>query len=539
MATHTQWLLIGGSLAYAVWSLLSVPWWTVDDAYILFRYAQHWVTIGIPTWNPGEPPVEGYTGTLYVALLAVGHAVGLPFEALAKGIGLTAYALCGAVTWFLLRELGVQPAIRVLSIVLYYTAAFLFVHALSGLETTLFLFLLTASTWLAVRTVLSPSSANLLKTILALVLLALTRPEGLLFSMALLVAIFVSTRAPGSATAQRTSSSLRWSRLAWGSLLFALPVVAMTLWRWHLYGELLPNTYYAKQAGGIVIGSMLSFLEFALQYWAVPGMIALLLGVGEWEQWTARLRTHYRQLMPLGIALGAAVAVLIAEYARSSLQMNYAHRFWAPLYVLGLCGAAVGAEHGLRTLQETTDSHPLRLQRLQQIALVLMLLQLTIHGGLWRWQERKFVRDYWQLLNEEHAEAAQFLQHLLPPTATVVIYPDAGLIPFRTGFRTIDGGRLNDRFLARHHWSGSLRDTAILNYLFSQQPAAFVFKSRREDRPLLNAELSAIVNDQRFSTYRLAASFRTRARRFAESYFLLVYVHQRYLPLMLPTVPGL
>ena len=41
-----------------------------DDAFISFRYALNWYEHGQPTWNPGEqPPIEGYTNFLWVALL--------------------------------------------------------------------------------------------------------------------------------------------------------------------------------------------------------------------------------------------------------------------------------------------------------------------------------------------------------------------------------------------------------------------------------------------------------------------------------------
>jgi hypothetical protein len=200
------------------------------------------------------------------------------------------------------------------------------------------------------------------------------------------------------------------------------------------------------------------------------------------------------------------------------------------LYPLGLCLAAAAAEQGFRALEATSGEHPLRLRRVRQLAIGLLILQLAVHGGLWRWGERKFLRDYQHLLRDEHAAAAAFLRRHLPPDSWIVVYPDAGLIPFLTGFRTLDGGRLNDRFLARHHWSGTPRDSLIVSYIFARSPAAFVFKSRREDRLLLNAEAQALVQDARFRPYVLAASFRTRARRFAENYFLLVYVHRRFLP---------
>lgn len=514
------------AVAYALWTLWYAPGWTVDDAYILFRYARNWLMTGIPTWNPGEPAVEGYTGTLYLGLLTAGHALGVPLQTLAKLLGIISYGAAAAFMALLLRELGVRPLFRAVTVLLYFTAAFLFPHALSGLETMVWTALLSAAVWLTVRLLhaeqVRPVGAG--ATFSVLLATALVRPEGVLFALALSLALFLHPAERGIQLQLSPNLILAWV------LVFGLPLAAVNLWRWQLYGELLPNTYFAKQASGFGWGALVSFLEFALQYWALPALLALVVGTGEWERWTELLREHYRRLALLGLVLLGSCCVLLLEYSRSLLQMNYAHRFWVMLYPIGLCLAAAAAEQGFRALEATIRERPLRFRRIRQLAIGFLVLQLAVHGGLWRWNERKFLRDYRQLLQEEHAAAAAFLRQHLPPTSWIVVYPDAGLIPFITGFRTLDGGRLNDRFLARHHWSGTPQDSLILSYFFARSPAAFVFKSRREDRLVLNAEAQALVQDPRFTPYVLAASFRTRARRFAENYFLLVYMHRRFLP---------
>lgn len=526
-------LLLVLAIGYAALTLWTAPAWTVDDAYILFRYARHWVTTGIPVWNPGEPPVEGYTGTLYLALLAAGYSIGLPLEGLAKAIGIAAYGLTGLTLWLLLRDLQLEALVRAWALVLYCTAAFLFTHALSGLETTLFCALLMASVWLCTRGVsIGWTWYRLAAAFAALALLSLVRPEGMLFAAALVAALCL--RIPKRQYGYHLRQLPAWIQLRpppgfWLSLTALLVVLAaVTAWRWHVYGELLPNTYVAKRADGFGLSAILSFLEFGLQYWAIPTLIVLLTGIAEWEEWQRLLRLHGRALAPIAGALAIATLVMLVEYSRSTLQMNYSHRFWAMLYPLGLAAAAVGSHYALRAVGATAAVRPLRYRRLRHLVCALLLLQCAVHGGLWRWQERKFVRDYQQLLQEEHAVAAELLLRLLPPQALIMVYPDAGLIPYRTGFPTLDGGRLNDRFLARHRWSGTPRDSVILNYIFARRPAAFVFKSRRDDRLRLNPEAEAIVDDPRFAPYVLVATLRTRAKRFAESYFLLVYVHRDF-----------
>lgn len=528
MTLRGEQLLPFFGLAYAIWTIASAPQWTVDDAYILFRYAENWVATGIPAWNPGQPPVEGYTGTLYLALLAAAHAIGFPLEPTAKEIGIFAYTLTGFLVWLILRQLGIRPLVQGLACLLYFSAAFLFPHALSGLETTVFVALLTLAVYLSLRAVDCQRLHTSIVTYLAFALLAIARPEGMLFAIALLCGLLLTPQRADSMLHQLRRLGIRIA------LFFGFPVAAVTLWRWSVYGDLLPNTYFAKvSVFGFSAG--LSFLEFALQYWAALAVLVLVVAVPEWEQWTEALRRRYQRFTPILIALGVAALITLAEYSRSTLQMNYAHRFWAMLYPVGLSLTAFGVEQGLRTLETTALQRPLRFRRIQQIGLGLVVLQLLVHIGLWRWQERKFLQDYQQLLQEEHARAAQLLQQLVPPGVWIVVYPDAGLIPYQTKLPTIDGGRLNDRFLARHQWRGVPGDSIILNYIFAHTPAAFVFKSGRDDRLLLNAEATAIVSDPRFDPYVLVASFRTQARRFAGRYFLLLYLHRSLVPSMATT----
>lgn len=47
-----------------------------DDAYIFFRYAANLLGGAGPVWNPGEPPVEGYSSPLWLGLLAGAGGLG-------------------------------------------------------------------------------------------------------------------------------------------------------------------------------------------------------------------------------------------------------------------------------------------------------------------------------------------------------------------------------------------------------------------------------------------------------------------------------
>jgi arabinofuranosyltransferase len=89
-----------GAVLAVCWAILLVQLariqpWTVDDAYIVFRYAENWVSGHGPVYNPGEW-VEGYSSPLWLLLLAGAHALGLDTELASKLLGVGAAAAAPA-----------------------------------------------------------------------------------------------------------------------------------------------------------------------------------------------------------------------------------------------------------------------------------------------------------------------------------------------------------------------------------------------------------------------------------------------------------
>lgn len=148
--------------------------WKLDDAYITFSYARNWVEGHGIVFNVGER-VEGYTCFLWVALSALGLLLGASIEAWSTVLGV-AFALGTlAATAGLAREL-LPPQYRLASVGAALLLALwppLAWWAASGMETTLFTFLVTAAFWAHVRT---EGRSPWVGVIAALA--ALTRPEG-------------------------------------------------------------------------------------------------------------------------------------------------------------------------------------------------------------------------------------------------------------------------------------------------------------------------------------------------------------------------
>lgn len=241
--------------ALAVGAFLVTGWFVAqrayslyDDAYIYFRYAENLVAGHGLRWNIADAPVEGFTGPLFLALLAAGALVGAELEAFAQLLGVVFVGGATALATTVVYQLGRAARVRrrdqmndagastgsgtlgevgaiaaaLLCWLALSTDHFFQLNAVIGLETGL----------AALLGVALLASATLwdcrgLRTLL--VLAVLTRPECALFSAAALML--------------PKARSVRWL----GPL--AAAAVAIAALRYAIFHDVLPNTFYAKAGG--------------------------------------------------------------------------------------------------------------------------------------------------------------------------------------------------------------------------------------------------------------------------------------------------
>ena len=94
-------------LSIILFILMLVYVWnfTIDDAFISFRYGEHLVSgLGL-VWNIGQPPVEGYTNFLWVILIAFYIMLKLNPVISSKIIGLLSVLGIIALFWFMTRDM--------------------------------------------------------------------------------------------------------------------------------------------------------------------------------------------------------------------------------------------------------------------------------------------------------------------------------------------------------------------------------------------------------------------------------------------------
>ena len=302
-----------------------------EDSSISFRFAANLASGAGLVWNPGEAPVEGYTNFLWVMMCAAAIRAGLDVVVFAQVAGLlAALGTLVVVFWWVRHIWGGSVLQAAWPALLLASAGPFATWAMSGMETPLFAFLVTAGVAAVVSFWQTGQSGRLVAGAGALLLATLTRPEGLLV-FAVLTSLSL-LRAIG-----------RRERLRQQFVPAALYLTAFLVyfaWRFHRYGFLLPNTFYAKTGGmyyqyfrGLVVTAY-----FAIQF-LVP--LALWLPLVWWDTPLERAtRNGWRIVSDLVrddfgttacVALGVCYTLYIVAVGGDYMAM---HRFFVPVLPL-------------------------------------------------------------------------------------------------------------------------------------------------------------------------------------------------------------
>lgn len=234
---------------------------TQDDAFITFRYSQNLVNGHGPVYNPGEY-VEGYSNFLWMLVMAIPIALGMDPVTPSWLLGL----LClGANLWLCYRLFSylLKSHLRGLflfSLLLTHDALLGF--GTSGMETAMNALLWTGLLSFSIRITAAPPTETPFLHWLGVGILAalciLSRPDG-----ALVVVVcggFLLRHAI-------IHKALVSRNLIAPTLTFFSIILVWVFWKMSFYGNLLPNTFYAKSGPYLMDGLLyigLFFLSYGL-----------------------------------------------------------------------------------------------------------------------------------------------------------------------------------------------------------------------------------------------------------------------------------
>jgi arabinofuranosyltransferase len=394
--------------------LLQCLWvwrYTMDDAFISFRYSKH-IGDGIgPIWNLADAPgpVEGFTSFLHVWVLGFLRWVSDVDLILAgKLLGVAAVVTLAVAVVRRVRKAALDtfPALVALSFLLLPYAA---LNAVSGMETVLFMLL----NWGAVVTALdlledsTPRSASVF-VILGL-LATLTRPEFAAPFLLLVAYVFWSRPV------------IRTSLLTTFVIFFVLPGLVVTGWRFQYYGDIVPHPFYVKQGGGVTQPGVIYVARFLL-FCALPYFLVIAFG----------LPILWRRSRHLFVVVAIAAGVPLLYFVTTMPLMGWWYRLLFPQVPLLAFLAAVAIQN-----QKEFGDYPRRLVKLG--ASIVFLVLVLAHVPVIAW---------WLPAHYQHELRYRAVGERLRPFAAAdrwLSYWDVGSLIYESEWNTIDVVGLNTR----------------------------------------------------------------------------------------------
>lgn len=420
-----------------------------DDAYITFRYSR-FLALGCgPYFNVGQH-VEGYSNFLFMLILAPIIAAGGEGAAVvgAKTIGVVCGVL-GVLTTFALGRFlarsGLIGAARadvcgLLAAGLLAVAPNYALNSVSGLETTLFGFLIVAGVFLGV---VGKWRGRWLGSGVVFAAAVLARPEGslvfavFLCAQALIIVPHLACLAkascpPNIEKAARPARLLR--PLLVDCIIVACVFLCHLVFRFVFYdGELLPNTYFAKAEGFAGMGAW----EYIRQGALTPflGAIGVIVGVVGWLLAGRGLR------MSLPVAAVAVCGCLLPFLTGADWMLGY--RLLVPFLPL----VAVVVALGWCKLAVTLVRRPSWLGPGLAMCLVgvLWCSQSAYRIELTEYAEVR-ARGY----RSGHAAMARWLRDSAAEPSDTIALMDIGIVGYTcVDQRILDITGLTDRVIAR------------------------------------------------------------------------------------------
>ena len=433
--------------------------YTIDDAYITFRYAKNLARgLGL-TFNPGEP-VKGYSNTLFTLLMAgVCYRLGWDPEMAAKAIGFGSFVTLAGVCYRLgtrLTSTALWPAPCIPALLAVLTP--LSIWYVAGLETGLYTTLIFAGTLRRLYEQEAAGRHPWSATIFALVVLS--RPEGIaIFCAAAVHDLLVGAKA------RRLSRS--------NAIFLTVPLVVYALelmLSQAYYGRPFPQTFYAKIEDSHRLlesaGSLVRGIEWQ---WRKHAYLATSLRHIGWSAWLWALcavALFDRRRMRTGSALWLIIAAQVAFIARVHNDWMPAGRFVVPMLPAMVVLAVMGISRAAEVLP---------FGRWLGFALALLVFVTLVPENLRRSQRAH---------QRRHVDAGYHLRKggriaaIVPPGGTFSSF-DVGGQGYASELDLLDTAGLTDPNLVRC-WNHE-RSSRCLRYLALRDPD-YLRLHRRKDR---------------------------------------------------------
>lgn len=415
-----------------------------DDSLISLRYAQRFINGKGLTWNDGHP-VEGYSNLLWILIISLLGKLGMNLILAARILGIACSIGTFAVISSYFKAKNIKKEYVFLAVFLLVTTPCFTVWAIGGLEQPLYIFLLTL-TLTEVSKIVNDRSRTIYLLPLWLGLLAITRPDGFLFTILTTIFLLFVFRKNRKDLIKVTLVVLVPSLFLLGQLIF----------RYNFYGELVPNTALVKVKVTLHHALRGGFYVFKAFFGTL-----LLSSLGL----CCLFYLVYKNKNLFGFYLLLNVAAWTAYVVTVGGDIFPAFRHYYVVLIIFVFAIIFG-------LNEMQFSFKTKSSKTGFIVILLLnpFIQLLIPDN------QNAIDERWEFRGMKLGETLKTTF----PKNTIIAVTAAGCIPYSSELPTIDMLGLNDYYTPRHppknFGSGMLaHELGDANYVLGRNPDVIIY----------------------------------------------------------------
>ena len=503
-----------------------------EDSYITYRFAKNLANGHGLVWNIAEPPIEGYTNFLWVIICAGAIKLGFRVPLFTQIIGAVASMATIFYTYrFAGRLLKLKAEYSLIPCLILSVSGPFATWAVSGMETNFFGLFLLVGCYHFVSYWRFNSRRDIAFCFVALLVATLTRPEGFM--------VFVILAALGGILAVKSSKQCVMDHLQ-AVMLYAVPFSIYFLWRLSYFGDIFPNTFYAKTGGALyqyIRGARytVSFIFFFVLPLFVP--VSLLI----WEKRNSLrvvILDLWRFFKPARNSIGIyACGLITVVYTLCIVCVGgdymAMYRFFAPLlpFIYLLFGVVAN------DLFSAVSGTPLR-RAIARGSLLLVVAAFVIQSTplekkLFGQKMVKPTHGNFRGVEKERWAAARlsligkfFNEYKVDYNESLAIYA-IGAISYYADMKIIDRTGLVDKHIARRSRGGKIIGSGKAGhekkddlYVLSKKPTYFMFNRQLTEKPLERPVYADNrVNEIIRKNYKLTSVWLTDTVNDEEGYF--------------------
>ena len=431
-----------------------------EDAAMLMRYAQNFADGHGIVYNPSGPPVDGATDLLLVPITAVPIWLGLSVDDSFSVVGGGAVIACVCLLYLFARRRGCSVATSAAIALFVLTGKALFYLERAYMAPVFGLAVLVL--WMATDRLRrhGVDRSGVVRFVAAALVAGLVRPEGFAFAGLALLSLLIS-----GLPSERRALLRPASWIAGGAVVFVAA-------RWAYFGAPLPNPAYVKAGGALHLDSLKYSVGWTLLL-AAPALTVLALGVV--LKTTRRLALS--QIAP--VVLATSMWVLLSNATNSGGRFQYAGAS------LAFSGAVIVLPDLLTTARSMLERRAPTAWPAACVGVVgLVSLGLGAQGVA-------LVSGFRARPPTAYDAVGDALGRFRGGGRTLLT-TEAGTVPLRVGWRSIDAWGLNDAQIAH---AGGISQARIAE----ERPDVIIIHGSGPGRwNAMIAELDTYVRTQRY-----------------------------------------